>query len=39
MSDAPKEQTDGGETITIRVKDQTGDETRFKIKKTTKMDK
>ena len=27
------------ETITIRVKDQTGDETYFKVKKTTKMSK
>lgn len=29
----------GGETITIRVKDQKGEETVFKIKKTTKMKK
>ena len=27
------------ETITIRVKDQSGDETFFKVKKTTKMSK
>ena len=41
MSDAPKEKTAGGETITIRVKDldPTGEETYFKITKTTKMDK
>ena len=26
-------------TITIRVKDQTGDETFFKVKKTTRMEK
>ena len=29
----------GGDTITIRVKDQGGDETFFKVKKTTKMSK
>lgn len=29
----------GSEPITIRVRDQTGDETFFKIKKTTKMSK
>jgi small ubiquitin-related modifier len=29
----------GGEAITIRVKDQKGEETMFKIKKTTKMKK
>jgi len=29
----------GGEPITIRVRDQTGEETFFKIKKTTKMSK
>ena len=41
MSDAPVEAKPegGGETITIRVKDQTGEETFFKIKKTTKMSK
>mmetsp|Transcript_70036 Transcript_70036/g.97354 ORF Transcript_70036/g.97354 Transcript_70036/m.97354 type:complete len:96 (+) Transcript_70036:59-346(+) len=32
--DAPK-----GEPITIRVRDQTGEETFFKIKKSTKMSK
>jgi small ubiquitin-related modifier len=39
MGDAPEEKKEGGETITIRVKDQTGEETYFKVKKTTKMDK
>jgi len=29
----------GNEPITIRVRDQTGEETYFKIKKTTKMEK
>mmetsp|Transcript_22348 Transcript_22348/g.46988 ORF Transcript_22348/g.46988 Transcript_22348/m.46988 type:complete len:98 (-) Transcript_22348:236-529(-) len=29
----------GSEPITIRVRDQTGEETYFKIKKTTKMQK
>ena len=29
---------EGGETITLRVKDQTGEETFFKVKKSTKMD-
>jgi len=41
MSDdgsAPK-QEGGNEPITIRIKDQTGEETFFKIKKTTKMQK
>ena len=36
MADA-KDET--GDTITIRVKDQGGDETFFKVKKTTKMSK
>ena len=30
---------DKGETITIRVKDQTGEETFFKIKQSTRMEK
>mmetsp|Transcript_40870 Transcript_40870/g.41747 ORF Transcript_40870/g.41747 Transcript_40870/m.41747 type:complete len:93 (+) Transcript_40870:84-362(+) len=30
---------EGGETITLRVRDQTGDEMFFKVKKTTKMSK
>eukprot|EP00531_Pseudo-nitzschia_arenysensis_P005895 CAMPEP_0116131224 /NCGR_PEP_ID=MMETSP0329-20121206/8894_1 /TAXON_ID=697910 /ORGANISM="Pseudo-nitzschia arenysensis, Strain B593" /LENGTH=91 /DNA_ID=CAMNT_0003625645 /DNA_START=227 /DNA_END=502 /DNA_ORIENTATION=+ len=30
---------EGNEPITIRVRDQTGEETFFKIKKTTKMSK
>ena len=30
---------DAGDTITVRVKDQGGDETFFKVKKTTKMSK
>ena len=34
-----KEEGAGSETITIRVKDQTGEETFFKIKKSTKMEK
>jgi small ubiquitin-related modifier len=33
------EEEGGGETITIRVKDQTGDEMFFKVKKGTKMQK
>ena len=38
--DAPKPAADSGnEPITIRVKDQTGEETMFKIKKSTKMSK
>mmetsp|Transcript_49080 Transcript_49080/g.66881 ORF Transcript_49080/g.66881 Transcript_49080/m.66881 type:complete len:101 (-) Transcript_49080:472-774(-) len=28
-----------GDTITIRVRDQTGEETFFKVKKTTRMEK
>lgn len=36
MSDSEKDTSD---TITIRVKDQGGDETFFKVKKTTKMSK
>mmetsp|Transcript_3645 Transcript_3645/g.3444 ORF Transcript_3645/g.3444 Transcript_3645/m.3444 type:complete len:97 (+) Transcript_3645:180-470(+) len=42
MSDAPVPETKpegGAEQITIRVRDQTGEETVFKIKKTTKMAK
>mmetsp|Transcript_31454 Transcript_31454/g.35776 ORF Transcript_31454/g.35776 Transcript_31454/m.35776 type:complete len:104 (+) Transcript_31454:184-495(+) len=31
--------SEGSEPITIRVRDQTGEETFFKIKKTTKMSK
>jgi hypothetical protein len=30
---------DGGSTITIRIRDQTGEETFFKVKRSTKMDK
>ncbi|CAB9513061.1 Small ubiquitin-related modifier 1 [Seminavis robusta] len=37
MSDEAK--TEGAEPITIRVRDQTGEETFFKIKKSTKMQK
>uniref|UniRef100_A0A7S2UU84 Ubiquitin-like domain-containing protein n=1 Tax=Fibrocapsa japonica TaxID=94617 RepID=A0A7S2UU84_9STRA len=39
---APKAPDGGGEennTITIRVRDQTGEETFFKVKKTTRMEK
>ena len=36
MSDAANEET-ATETITLRVKDQTGDEMFFKVKKNTKM--
>ena len=41
MSDADGEAkpAEGNEPITIRVKDQTGEETMFKIKKSTKMSK
>mmetsp|Transcript_22093 Transcript_22093/g.45995 ORF Transcript_22093/g.45995 Transcript_22093/m.45995 type:complete len:93 (+) Transcript_22093:21-299(+) len=39
MSDAAEPKSEGGEAITIRVKDQGGEETFFKIKKTTKMEK
>jgi len=35
----PKPEGGGNEPITIRVKDQTGEETYFKIKRTTKMSK
>ena len=34
-----KEEGDHAETITIKVRDQTGDEMFFKVKKTTKMSK
>ncbi|KAL7429903.1 hypothetical protein ACHAXM_001915, partial [Skeletonema potamos] len=34
-----EDQKPGGEPITIRVRDQTGEETFFKIKKSTKMSK
>mmetsp|Transcript_31401 Transcript_31401/g.70336 ORF Transcript_31401/g.70336 Transcript_31401/m.70336 type:complete len:181 (+) Transcript_31401:80-622(+) len=39
MSDAEDAKPEGNEPITIRVKDQTGEETMFKVKKTTKMQK
>eukprot|EP00979_Chaetoceros_neogracilis_P003878 scaffold671_cov286-Chaetoceros_neogracile.AAC.17 len=39
MSDEAETKPEGAEPITIRVKDQTGEETFFKIKKTTKMSK
>eukprot|EP00904_Undaria_pinnatifida_P009381 jgi/Undpi1/5573/HiC_scaffold_2.g00849.m1 len=44
MSDAPAPKPEGDEkadatTITIRVRDQTGEETYFKVKKTTRMEK
>mmetsp|Transcript_8457 Transcript_8457/g.12805 ORF Transcript_8457/g.12805 Transcript_8457/m.12805 type:complete len:92 (-) Transcript_8457:1138-1413(-) len=39
MSDDQQETKPDGEQITIRVRDQTGEETVFKIKKTTKMSK
>jgi len=42
MSDGgeePKKDGEGSEPITIRVRDQTGEETFFKIKKSTKMQK
>ncbi|GMI22115.1 hypothetical protein TrCOL_g12453 [Triparma columacea] len=40
MSDNAEPKAEGGgEAITIRVKDQGGEETFFKIKKTTKMEK
>ncbi|KAG7352665.1 ubiquitin-2/rad60 SUMO-like protein [Nitzschia inconspicua] len=39
MSDNEKAADEGNETITIRIRDQTGEETFFKIKKTTKMQK
>ncbi|CAM9204769.1 unnamed protein product [Discosporangium mesarthrocarpum] len=41
MSDAPKAEggEDPKETITIRVRDQTGEETFFKVKKSTRMEK
>ncbi|CAM9100655.1 unnamed protein product [Ascophyllum nodosum] len=44
MSDAPTPKPEGDEkadatTITIRVRDQTGEETYFKVKKTTRMEK
>jgi small ubiquitin-related modifier len=39
-SNVPKaEGGEKGEAITIRVRDQTGEETFFKIKKSTKMEK
>jgi ubiquitin len=34
-----KEEGEGGDVITLRVRDQTGDEMFFKVKKTTKMNK
>mmetsp|Transcript_924 Transcript_924/g.1975 ORF Transcript_924/g.1975 Transcript_924/m.1975 type:complete len:92 (+) Transcript_924:138-413(+) len=39
MSADEKAPDSGNEPITIRVRDQTGEETFFKIKKTTKMSK
>ena len=40
MSDTEDKKTEGGsEPITIRVKDQNGEETMFKVKKSTKMTK
>ena len=39
MSDEDNKGGDTNEPITIRVKDQTGEETMFKIKKSTKMSK
>ncbi|VEU42005.1 unnamed protein product [Pseudo-nitzschia multistriata] len=39
MSADEKAPDTGNEPITIRVRDQTGEETFFKIKKTTKMSK
>jgi small ubiquitin-related modifier len=40
MSDAEENKpAEGSEPITIRVRDQTGEETFFKIKKSTKMSK
>lgn len=39
MSDDEAKQEGTNEPITIRVKDQTGEETMFKIKKSTKMSK
>ena len=39
MSDEEAKPQEGNEPITIRVKDQTGEETMFKIKKTTRMKK
>ena len=38
-NDAKASDGGGSEPITIRVRDQTGEETYFKIKKTTKMEK
>ena len=36
----PKEKKEGGEgSLNIRIRDQTGEETFFKVKKTTKLDK
>merc|ERR1711935_1219239 len=39
MSGDEAKAPEGNEPITIRVRDQTGEETFFKIKKTTKMNK
>lgn len=39
MSEEANKGSDGSDTITIRVRDQTGEETFFKIKRTTKMAK
>lgn len=39
MSSEENKAVEGAEPITIRVRDQTGEETFFKIKKTTKMSK
>jgi small ubiquitin-related modifier len=38
MADAPA-QEEGEKTITLRVRDQSGEEMFFKVKKSTKMDK
>ncbi|KAJ1450521.1 ubiquitin-related domain-containing protein [Pelagophyceae sp. CCMP2097] len=34
-----KKPTEGGAALNIRIRDQTGEETFFKVKKTTKFDK
>ena len=39
MSDTEDKKPEGSEPITIRVKDQNGEETMFKVKKSTKMAK
>lgn len=39
LPESQKDEGEAGDVITLRVRDQTGDEMFFKVKKTTKMNK